>query len=645
MSLFASCVATGMLRARTPRVATSVSTRCLHSSGYVERTQQVTANRAMLLSKDVVSVCGLIWDHGGPNNLNLFNLVTGLHRLSKLPGEGKGVAETAEEIIHVLTQRLRGTVVDPEPLRGEVSFGWLSRSAWAAEKLCSRGLSQGVREKSFDLLREIAKVLPSRLFEISHASAWTPRDVANLVTTLSAFGHTFRDVQHNQALCEVTEFFDVAARCVLLLHRRGELHQTDCAKMIWAFAVIPHTSTRVFDALVDGVSARGWRSVEPRDLSAVAWGLTVVGAVEHPALQEIAACAVLAVPRFDTQGMTNMCWAMARAGSVDTKKLFAVVGAHISDQVPRGVYTGRQLSNISWAFATAACVDEVLVDAIAQQSSTRFEELQVAEASALLWSFASLGQAESNSISAFAVCMESACTFSLRDFRGWDAQSIANTLWSLAVLGRRNAKAVESGAEVLARMPNTLEMHRVQWYLAWLAHTKEPVSDCFGPKATAPRVDPDWMKRCEVTACDLAISQYGTRSSLRHERIAGELRKEFGRQMRISCEYAVRGCLVVDIALPDHGVVLEVDGPSHFVHVLRARSGGQQPADFILNGATVYKHRLLRSDGWRVLSLPFYDWGPLAESKRRRALLRSLLARNIVVESQQLADRSLRRRT
>ena len=44
-------------------------------------------------------------------------------------------------------------------------------------------------------------------------------------------------------------------------------------------------------------------------------------------------------------------------------------------------------------------------------------------------------------------------------------------------------------------------------------------------------------------------------------------------------------------------VAVEVDGPSHFL------GHSQQP-----NGATLLKHRQLRKLGWRLESVPYWEW-------------------------------------
>ena len=57
-------------------------------------------------------------------------------------------------------------------------------------------------------------------------------------------------------------------------------------------------------------------------------------------------------------------------------------------------------------------------------------------------------------------------------------------------------------------------------------------------------------------------------------------------------------------------VVVEVDGPSHFV--------GQR-----LTGSTQLKHRLLRAMGWEVVQVPYFEWPRGAE--RRASYLRAAL--------------------
>ena len=66
-----------------------------------------------------------------------------------------------------------------------------------------------------------------------------------------------------------------------------------------------------------------------------------------------------------------------------------------------------------------------------------------------------------------------------------------------------------------------------------------------------------------------------------------------------------------DILLQKRRVVVEVDGPSHFV---------QGPGGFAASGATLLKRRQLQCFGYDVVSVPFWEWYGMAKAKRRRYL-------------------------
>ena len=70
----------------------------------------------------------------------------------------------------------------------------------------------------------------------------------------------------------------------------------------------------------------------------------------------------------------------------------------------------------------------------------------------------------------------------------------------------------------------------------------------------------------------------------------------------------------LDLALPSSRVAIEVDGPSHFL--LPDGRGERKP-----NGHTLLKRRLLKAAGWRVISVPFFEWDGLHSAGERQAYL------------------------
>ncbi len=72
----------------------------------------------------------------------------------------------------------------------------------------------------------------------------------------------------------------------------------------------------------------------------------------------------------------------------------------------------------------------------------------------------------------------------------------------------------------------------------------------------------------------------------------------------------------VDILLPEHNLVLEVDGPSHFAaNTLRT------------NGSTLARNMLLKHWSYEVVCIPYFGW-PSDEQAQDRFLCK-LLAKHL----------------
>ena len=63
----------------------------------------------------------------------------------------------------------------------------------------------------------------------------------------------------------------------------------------------------------------------------------------------------------------------------------------------------------------------------------------------------------------------------------------------------------------------------------------------------------------------------------------------------------------------------EADGPSHFL--LPDGRGARKP-----NGPTLLKRRLLAAAGWRVISVPFYEWDGFATANGQQTYLERAVA-------------------
>ena len=84
-------------------------------------------------------------------------------------------------------------------------------------------------------------------------------------------------------------------------------------------------------------------------------------------------------------------------------------------------------------------------------------------------------------------------------------------------------------------------------------------------------------------------------------------------------EHVTEEGISLDLADPEAKRAIEVDGPFHY---LKDVSTG----DYVVNGPTQFKSRLLRGLGWQITHVPFFDWDHKSRSERRE-LLKNHLAK------------------
>ena len=80
-----------------------------------------------------------------------------------------------------------------------------------------------------------------------------------------------------------------------------------------------------------------------------------------------------------------------------------------------------------------------------------------------------------------------------------------------------------------------------------------------------------------------------------------------------SFEHVTQEGISLDLADSERKRAIEVDGPSHYLKDVSTR-------DYIVNGSTQFKSRLLQGLGWQVTHLPFFDWASKTTSERHQLL-------------------------
>ena len=82
-------------------------------------------------------------------------------------------------------------------------------------------------------------------------------------------------------------------------------------------------------------------------------------------------------------------------------------------------------------------------------------------------------------------------------------------------------------------------------------------------------------------------------------------------------EHVTQEGISLDLADPETKNAIEVDGPYHY---LRDAATG----DYVVNGPTRFKSRLLQALDWKITHVPFFDWDDKTRTERRHLLTNHL---------------------
>ncbi|KAJ1618394.1 hypothetical protein T492DRAFT_636534 [Pavlovales sp. CCMP2436] len=455
------------------------------------------------------------------------------------------------------------------------------------------------------------------------------------------------------------QLFDAIAR--ESEQRIGSFNEQNLANTAWAFATVGIPAPRLFEAIARESEQR-IGSFKPQELANTAWSFATLG-VRTPQLFEAIACesekrvgsfkpqeiantawafATLSIPAphffdaiereseqrigsFNPQELANTAWASATLGAtlgVRAPQLFDAIARETEQRV--GSFKPQELANTAWAFTTIGMRAPQLFDAIARESEQRIDSFMPQGLANTAWAFATIGVRAPQLFDAIARESE-------ERIGTFEPQGLANTAWAFAIAGTAHrealvkavcARAVEIG------LPAFSGDERCQLHQFFLGVELEvsPSTELLAPIGLRD-------------VCRQAMADYKpARSSKLHEDVSCEL-------TRMGIAHANELCVPrlgyhVDIAiLPAAetsgadadgaalarraatakyaGIVIEVDGPSHYNDERRLRPASEM----------IRRHLALA--GWAVLSVPYWEWDALkSKGKARKAeYLTKLLAR------------------
>jgi len=184
-----------------------------------------------------------------------------------------------------------------------------------------------------------------------------------------------------------------------------------------------------------------------------------------------------------------------------------------------------------------------------------------------------------------------------RGLGGFTKQNLCNMAWAFAVLDPPSADALFGTACFSTRC--------AQHFAASFSHSDLSQLHQWSLWREERRAPWPGLSESLRQACyDAFVAREG---------VPSQLQSDVVREIRSTCDIAnveeehrckASGYSIDALVTLNNGkrIAVEVDGPSHFI----GRS--QQPT-----GATLLKHRQLRHLGWRLESVPYWEWGRCQE--------------------------------
>lgn len=384
------------------------------------------------------------------------------------------------------------------------------------------------------------------------------------------------------------------------------------ADVAWAFATADERSPDLFELVVRLASKR-LHQFRPRPLASLLWALAEAD-IHAPSLFEAGAFEAVAtnapaklLQEVGLKVLTDLLWAFASAG-VDAPALFDAAAENVLTAIRDGVVSWNdQVGRLLWAFAASRVRAPDLFDAIGEAVPHLLPQLSPRSVSQLAWAFAhdASGDAAKLLFGAMATAPLSLASFSLRE--------VSDVAWALAVTSHSeqalHVACCERVAALLREKPrraaDSLTLAQLHtWQICCMVELQRP-------SLLLPEEERETCRRAldaKPPSGRILALQESVASALAAHKVT------FERSLRLPEGY------VLGIAILEHKVALEVDGPLCFS--MPDSLGLHRPT-----GGTFLRRRQLAALGWTVVSIPFFDWESLnGDSEFERAYVGKRLA-------------------
>jgi very-short-patch-repair endonuclease len=357
------------------------------------------------------------------------------------------------------------------------------------------------------------------------------------------------------------------------LCERSPQHSAHSLSMIlFSLSGAPRPVTHHLPILAPKILAR-IQEFDNMSLSSTAWAYAKVGVCPMNLFEAIATSFVEMHQQATPNCFAVSLWSIASAG-VRNERILGLMNTLNCAKLAKD--SVRNLSMIAFAFAKMEVQSPAVFGTIESAIVQKADELTPQIVRNLLWAFSSMGVGTPQ----LYTCLSSNAFRMFDEFKNHDLPMIA---WSLVVSGRTNDQVV---LRVLRSDWSNVRLSTEQ--LMQLYQTFTAARLHFPPTPQPFVLDSQTLKKCQ----QIHRGQIMTSSS--HRCASASL--EFLKVSHIN-EHEIFPGIIVDIAIPDRKVALEVDGPSHFI-----------PGTTNINALTRFRNQMIQKVGWKVLSLPYHEW-------------------------------------
>lgn len=305
--------------------------------------------------------------------MNAINLVTALHRVTKLAVSGSG-GYTVERVLKDPSFKLLFTTVRQQielsattpppghPRQPPFEVQCMSMVCWSCATL---------RLSEEHLMNTIADVAGARLWELK------PFELSNMVWAYAKLS------------MGMPQLF--AAVCKRMLDRQQGEFSLQCLSMIaWSFATAKQKNSNLFSSLAQEIH-RNAVNAKPQEVANTLWAYAKNRCAEIPLFNALAAtaCSNDLLWTFKPQELSNTVWAFATIGLQNVELFRAMVPVAISK---RTELSPQNSANILWAFSKLqVCRQSGLVPALLSSSIGTLMQHKPQEISAIVWAAAREG--------------------------------------------------------------------------------------------------------------------------------------------------------------------------------------------------------------------------------------------------------------